>query len=84
MAASTTFSNTLFLSPISHHSPSKPNFLPLINFPRSHFKQPSLTTTFCSSDAAAANAPPQQHTTPIELSMSLSSPLIYLCLPYGA
>lgn len=79
MAASTTFSNTLFLSPISHHSPSKPNCLPLIiNFPRSHFKQPPLTTTFCSSDGAAANASPQQLTTPIELSMSLSLPLIYL------
>ncbi|XP_045814513.1 3-hydroxyacyl-[acyl-carrier-protein] dehydratase FabZ-like [Trifolium pratense] len=65
--AVSTFSNTLLLSPISH-SPSKPSFPLIINFPtRFQFRQPSLTTTFPSSDAAA-NAPPQQKdTTPIEL-----------------
>lgn len=44
-------------------------------FPKIPFQ---TTTTFCSSDGAAANASPQQLTTPIELSMSLSLPLIYL------
>jgi hypothetical protein len=71
--AVSTLSNTFLLSPPISHSPSKPTFPLIINFPtRSQFRQqPPLTTAFSSSDAAAAaaNPLPQQDTIPIELSM---------------
>ncbi|KAK2393204.1 3-hydroxyacyl-[acyl-carrier-protein] dehydratase FabZ [Trifolium repens] len=69
--AVSSLSNTFLLSPPISHSPSKPTFPLIINFPtRSQFRQPPpLTTAFSSSDAAAAaaNPLPQQDTIPIEL-----------------